>query len=256
MKPKTSSRKWGATITNVLVIWLVTGVIYSLGEGANERQDAIFVGMIAAIFSGVLFGLRGSELNSTNDIQTIEALSWSSRKALKFIPVSLTAGLSVGLLYGLITRHPEWQGFALSGIVLGLIAAIFGGINAQVVETKTSPNQGIRLSLRNAVFTGFGVGLSVGLSVGLLWTPWIVGVSYGLLGAVLAGMGYGGLDIIKHYILRLILISQGHTPRNYARFLDYAAKLIFLQKVGGGYRFIHRLLLEHFAAMDETEIRN
>jgi hypothetical protein len=38
-------------------------------------------------------------------------------------------------------------------------------------------------------------------------------------------------------------------PRDYARFLDHAADLIFLQKVGGSYRFIHRLLLEHFAEM-------
>jgi hypothetical protein len=38
------------------------------------------------------------------------------------------------------------------------------------------------------------------------------------------------------------------------RFLDYAAKdLNFLQKVGGGYIFIHRMLLEHFAAMDDVQ---
>ena len=36
-------------------------------------------------------------------------------------------------------------------------------------------------------------------------------------------------------------------------FLDYAARLVFLQKVGGGYIFIHRLLLEHFAAMRNAE---
>ena len=34
--------------------------------------------------------------------------------------------------------------------------------------------------------------------------------------------------------MRLILLIQGHTPRNYARFLDYAVDRIFLQKVGGG----------------------
>ena len=40
-------------------------------------------------------------------------------------------------------------------------------------------------------------------------------------------------------------------PRNYARFLDYAAEeLTFLQKVGGGYIFVHRYLLEYFAAME------
>jgi hypothetical protein len=63
---------------------------------------------------------------------------------------------------------------------------------------------------------------------------------------------YGGLDVIQHYVLRLFLVFQSGMPPNYARFLDYAVDRIFLQKVGGGYRFIHRLLLEHFAEMDET----
>ncbi|MDJ0904037.1 MAG: hypothetical protein QNJ55_35140 [Xenococcus sp. MO_188.B8] len=39
---------------------------------------------------------------------------------------------------------------------------------------------------------------------------------------------------------------------NYARFLDYASDRIFLQKVGGGYIFIHRLLLEHFAQSNQV----
>jgi hypothetical protein len=42
-------------------------------------------------------------------------------------------------------------------------------------------------------------------------------------------------------------------PWNYARFLDHCCDRIFLQKVGGGYIFIHRLLMEHFAAMQFEE---
>jgi hypothetical protein len=68
------------------------------------------------------------------------------------------------------------------------------------------------------------------------------GLSFGLL----AG---GGEACIKHFILRLILYLCGYIPGNYARFLDWATERIFLQKVGGGYIFIHRLLLEHFARM-------
>ena len=44
-------------------------------------------------------------------------------------------------------------------------------------------------------------------------------------------------------------------PLNYARFLDYCAARIFLRKVGGGYIFTHRLLLEHFAALTEEDIK-
>ncbi len=41
--------------------------------------------------------------------------------------------------------------------------------------------------------------------------------------------------------------GQALMPRKYADFLDDAAKLIFLQKVGGGYQFYHSLLRDHFA---------
>jgi hypothetical protein len=68
-------------------------------------------------------------------------------------------------------------------------------------------------------------------------------------------MVYGGLDVVQHYVLRLILFIQGQTPRNYAHFLDYAVGCIFLQRVGGGYRFIHRLLLEYFANRDAPDKR-
>jgi hypothetical protein len=37
------------------------------------------------------------------------------------------------------------------------------------------------------------------------------------------------------------------SPRNYAYFLDYAVERVFLQKVGGGYTYNNRLLMEHFA---------
>ena len=77
------------------------------------------------------------------------------------------------------------------------------------------------------------------------------GLSFGLSFGLLAALWYGGFDIIQHYTLRLILWYKGYTPRNYSRFLDYAAERIFLQKVGGGFIFVHRLLMEHFAAMDK-----
>jgi hypothetical protein len=43
------------------------------------------------------------------------------------------------------------------------------------------------------------------------------------------------------------LVANGSIARDYVRFLDHAAKRILLRKVGGGYMFIHRMLLEWFA---------
>lgn len=56
--------------------------------------------------------------------------------------------------------------------------------------------------------------------------------------------------ILKHIILRVMLTRAGHMPPNYAKFLDYAARLVFLYKVGGGYTFIHDLFRDHFAEME------
>ena len=66
--------------------------------------------------------------------------------------------------------------------------------------------------------------------------------------ALLVGLWYGGFDVFEHYLLRLLIARRGHAPLDYARFLDYAAEeLNFLQQVGGGYVFIDRYLLDHFA---------
>ena len=46
------------------------------------------------------------------------------------------------------------------------------------------------------------------------------------------------------------LRRRGCIPKNFVRFLDHAARLIFLQKVGSGYIFMHRQLLEYFAGLE------
>ena len=155
---------------------------------------------------------------------------------------------SDGLLYGLIF-----------GIFLGVLFGLFGGLIGGLMrcfrpntrELKTVPNQGIRFSLRNAILIGGLGGLGFGLVLEWLH-EWTIGWSaHGVLGGLCIGLWYGGLDVIQHYSVRFLLWRAGAMPRNYARFLDYAAEeLNFLQKVGGGYIFAHRYLLEYYAAME------
>src|SRR5437868_5049159 len=101
---------------------------------------------------------------------------------------------------------------------------------------------------------GLSIGLLGGLSIGLLG-----GLSVGLLGGLSAGLlfvllPYGGDACIQHVVLRSLLTRYNHAPLNYARFLDYCADRIFLRKVGGGYIFIRRLLMEHFANLTEDDL--
>jgi len=48
-------------------------------------------------------------------------------------------------------------------------------------------------------------------------------------------------------------MAHGYAPWRYARFLDDATDRIFLRKVGRGYIFVHRLLLEYFAALKNND---
>jgi hypothetical protein len=128
----------------------------------------------------------------------------------------------------------------------------------QVIEQKTLPNQGIQRSGINALRIGLIGGLVVGLvsgpgfglGFGLLFRLFFglrVGLGFGLLFGLRLGLQYGGAAYLQHYLLRLLLIRNGSLPRRLVPFLNYATQRIFLRRVGGGYIFIHRLLLEHFA---------
>ena len=57
-----------------------------------------------------------------------------------------------------------------------------------------------------------------------------------------------GAACVQHFTLRLVLWWRGVIPWQYARFLDYATERMFLQRIGGRYRFIHELLRDHLAA--------
>ena len=64
---------------------------------------------------------------------------------------------------------------------------------------------------------------------------------------------FGGISYIQHFVLRFILFSQNHLPWNLLRFFDYSTERILMQKIGGRYIFIHRLLLEYFSSIRNNE---
>lgn len=146
-------------------------------------------------------------------------------------------------------KYVRWLNLYLAG-------AIFGGLNGRIVQTTTGPNQGIRLSAVNAAVLGGAVGALFGLLGGII--GWLLAgpiagltlAAYGLFFGLLAAIWYGGLDVIKHFSLRIVLTGSGRMPRAYARFLDYAAERILPRKVGGGYIFLHRLLADYFGKLD------
>ncbi|NES08375.1 MAG: hypothetical protein F6K22_39895 [Okeania sp. SIO2F4] len=63
---------------------------------------------------------------------------------------------------------------------------------------------------------------------------------------ILHKLPWGKIHLSENQIIETIFPTK-KAPWNYARFLNYATEKMLLQRVGGGYRFIHRLLQERLA---------
>jgi len=90
--------------------------------------------------------------------------------------------------------------------------------------------------------------LVVGAPAGALLQGPVVGLVVGLSFGLLGGLVFGGTAYLAHYALSFFLWCTGAIPWHYVRFLEETTERILLQRVGGGYRFIHPLFQEYFAS--------
>jgi hypothetical protein len=136
----------------------------------------------------------------------------------------------------------------LFGLVLVLLFGLVGGLDQQAIGVSQRPNQGIIRSALSALLSGLLGTLLFGLMFGLAVEPGL-GLSVGSLFGLLFGLNYGGTVVIQHSTLRLLLALSSLAPLRYGAFLDHAAGRVLLRRVGGGWVFVHRLLLDYFAGL-------
>jgi hypothetical protein len=209
--------------------------------------------MIDIITIGVPALLISFTYSLTDNIKNPERIGWSVRRQSVLLGIIVAIMTAVGLSILL----PSSSNVPLA-FMCGFIAFLVGGLSKENrIEARTYPNQGVRSSGKSAAKFGiiFGVlGAIAGWIAGKLGDPsghsvanWAAfGLVYGFIGGFLAG---GGDTFAKHLLLRVFLVRRGFAPLNYARFLDTCAALGLLRKVGGGYIFVHRYLLEYFAEL-------
>jgi WD40 repeat protein/DNA polymerase III delta prime subunit len=184
-----------------------------------------------------------------------------------FIYQNELLGVLLSILHSISnTLVPALIAFVLVSELLG---GLTGGLSSSTLDEQNlvKPNQGIRRSVRNGLLVGSVVGLVVMLiGDGILivsfrmstpqpsWQNLLVSLlvmlGLGLVVGLVIGLQSGGIASLQHLLLRLLLWRTRSIPWNYPRFLDYAVERILLRKVGGGYIFVHRLLLEYFAPPD------
>jgi eukaryotic-like serine/threonine-protein kinase len=250
-------------------VGLVYGLVYGLGGG-----------LVIWLGGGLLGVLAGKPGIGPRQVIVIERLHWMWRRALRAamsgllggllgglvygVVGGLLGGLAYGLLGGLVVGLVFWLVFGLGyGLLGGLVLALVGGLVGGPVSPANRPNEGIRRSAQSALvgaLVGGLVGALVGLVfalVGALGYELSVGLSivltggpvFGLVFGLVSALAFGGYACQSHLVLRLLLSRNGSLPLRLIPFLDYCAERIFLRKVGGGYIFVHRLLMEHFASL-------
>jgi TIR domain/NACHT domain len=140
-----------------------------------------------------------------------------TRHPMRFIGL-IPAGIMFGIvMVGVMTMVTETVPIFViaAGLIIGLVGGVISGLVGLLVG-------GIR--------TGLNIGLSVWLAVGLF------------------SVSLNMYQHIQRFVLPVLLWRSGYIPWNYHHFLDYATERILLRRTGREYIFIHRLLLEYFAA--------
>jgi hypothetical protein len=260
-----------------LIFGIFFGSLYGWLSGqfipvANKLVFGLSTGFYNGLINAINFGIVG-KLNP--EIQPAEVFIWSWLNWRRNFAKSLGYGLLVGFVFGLIWALSLGIVNGLSlGLLLGLFFGSFysfiGGLASGLQEERNlmRPNQGMWRSARNSVCAGLisacASGLLAGTVFGLLaglrhgteaglFKGLITGITTLLSVGTIIGLREGGIACIQHVLLRWQLWQAGSIPWNYPHFLDYAAERILLRKVGGGYIFIHRLLLEYFVSLEEKE---
>jgi hypothetical protein len=266
--------------------WLVTtGPALALG---------IATALIAFPFvsySSLVAGLAIGILAWGRTIRPVEHIRWSRRRYGRRFLVRFGWGLLPGVAYGslfafnqayteegvpipfdLTTALTEILGSALT---IGLITGVIGGFLPRGISPRQSvPNEGIRRSARRvrSIFL-FALVLVFIWAAFFLWlsssSPSISMPSSNLvtllIGALLLLSIYmvlllpillwaGGKASLQHLVLRRLLVRNKAAPWRYVEFLDEATDRLLLRKVGGGYVFVHRLLLDYFADLQKGEV--
>lgn len=271
-------------LTQGLDIGLVNGLISLI----MSIILGLFYGLVLGLILGLIGGLVCIMLGKLSNIELAEQLDFSFRRGVEkglkeglstagkaALVGALASAVFLGLVGGLVSAllAALIGGLAaglLFGFSFGLIDGLFSLLETSSIQRKMMPNQGIRRSLYNAMVSGV-IFMLVGGFLGLL-AGWLVDVlitkasngqtlgldsdiklGCGLLSALffeLIGLSTGGVEAtIKHLAIRIVLTKSGYTPWNYAKFLEHATRLRFIQRTGGRYRFVHDLLREHFAQM-------
>jgi hypothetical protein len=156
----------------------------------------------------------------------------------------------------LIGRYRALYGL-ISGLYFWLIGIMMAFLDIPSVDKRPKPDRGVFASLRNALLmttlAAFLFGLPACFFDHLFEQDLII--RFLALVNILppAFTWFGGLAWCQHWALWFMLARRGWLPWRLLPWLDEMVARGLLRRVGGGYIFIHRSLLEYFAALEDSQ---
>lgn len=256
------------TIQSVFLL-LIIGVVFGLSlgwfngwsEGSSFGWNFGFDVGVTNLFIAIILGPEPETL------RLAERLRWSIHHlfSLKHLLTSFFIGL--GFLVFLVLSGNLMHSLTFvfyGGLSLGLGYWLFFGFYRGLVQNAVEDhdrrafNQGIRRSLRNGALiscvTGFVItAMIVGgyastygpshIPDNLLSDTWLLF----LCGMLVVWAWLGGVTLLRHALIRLLLARSRTFPWRARAFLDDTTARILMRRSGGGYSFVHRRLLDYFA---------
>ncbi len=233
----------------------------------------IFTGPISLIFLFFLGPKIQDPLNQTSDVNDL-VLHWSRKETFASISRSFLKPLLLGILFILLFLFLYNKGHPVQPLTFGLFlaayivlnamfAALFKGLKKEPLKTELVQQMN-NIIMRNFLMLAVG-GFICGIIIGLVLSGLIgslipeysllliVGFAFfcGVFTVFALLMWYSGPFALQNIAMLSSIYFIGRGPFNYFVFLEYATQLLFLRKVGIGYIFIHRLLLEYFAGTEK-----
>ncbi len=240
------SYQWSVRLINAL-IGLLIGSLSNLVVGGP--LNGLIGGFIWMLLFLLLFG-------RDMRIKPMETFSWSQKGAQLGYICGLISGLIMKLILGFVLHAVSFTIFLLITPAFMLAGMLSLGLRGKQLPKRDqlTPNEGIRRSAKVGLLSALPVALIFGLLSGLIIGV-VNGLVLGLFSIIFIGIHRGFQATMRHFILRFWLWHTHVFPWKAVSFLEVATSCILLRRVGGGYSFTHRLLLDYFADLDVSTLQ-
>lgn len=271
------------------VIGLLVGLAFGMVSGLlsawskpwdNTIEIAVIVGLIVGFYVAVA-GIPRPKISlkpvatpnwfRDSDFDTNQALALDKRRSVqlfKRVLSSLEDDLfpsgSQQKVFSFIVTLRVW---IVGGVVCGLAAGFLGGwlggqIGGQSIGLVIGHNLSFKSSEQFSLYIWRNVMEFINQSTQNLGQPpsqhdilvVLIGLAVGITALIITVIGEILADMpafLQFLTLRLWLRRTNSLPWNLPAFLEEAEQRLILRKAGGNYLFVHRLLLDYLASLDQ-----